>query len=100
MEFEKKDGKVTVLTAAANHEATCQSKAMTDVDKNAWYHEAVDYALANGIMGGYNATTFGPNDTLSRAMVVQILYNKEGKPAISGKHDFTDVPADQWLTTP
>ena len=95
--FEKKDGKITVLSAAANHEATCQSKAMTDVDKNAWYHTAVDYALANGIMGGSNATTFGPNDTLSRAMVVQVLYNKEGQPAISGKHDFTDVPVDQWF---
>lgn len=98
VEFEVKDGKATVLgTVAPNHDAVCQSKAMTDVDKNAWYHEAVDYALANGIMGGYNATTFGPNDTLSRAMVVQVLYNKEGQPAISGKHDFTDVPADQWF---
>lgn len=98
VEFEVKDGKATVLgTVAPDHDAVCRSKAMTDVDKNAWYHEAVDYALANGIMGGYNATTFGPGDTLSRAMVVQVLYNKEGQPAISGKHDFTDVPADQWF---
>ena len=98
VEFEKKDGKAAVLgTVAPDHSATCRSKAMTDVDKNAWYHEAVDYALAGGIMSGYNATTFGPNDTLSRAMVVQVLYNKEGQPAISGKHDFTDVPADQWF---
>ena len=98
VEFEKKDGKAAVLgTVAPDHSATCQSKAMTDVDKNAWYHEAVDYALAGGIMSGYNATTFGPSDTLSRAMVVQVLYNKEGQPAISGKHAFTDVPADQWF---
>lgn len=81
---------------AANHSATCLSKDMTDVDKNAWYHEAVDFALENKLMGGYNATTFGPNDTLSRAMVVQILYNKEGQPAVSGKHAFTDAPANQW----
>ena len=97
VELQVKDGKATVLASAADHSATCRSKAMTDVDKNAWYHEAVDYALAGGIMSGYNATTFGPNDTLSRAMVVQVLYNKEGQPAISGKHDFTDVPADQWF---
>lgn len=95
--IEVKDGKATAQAAAADHSAACPSKAMTDVDKNAWYHTAVDYALTNGIMGGYNATTFGPNDTLSRAMVVQVLYNKEGQPAISGKHDFTDVPADQWF---
>ena len=79
-----------------DHSATCPSKDMTDVDKDAWYHRAVDYALENKIMGGYNATTFGPNDTLSRAMVVQILYNKEGQPAVSGAHSFTDAPADQW----
>ncbi|MBO5339903.1 MAG: S-layer homology domain-containing protein [Oscillospiraceae bacterium] len=79
-----------------DHSATCLSKDMTDVDKDAWYHAAVDFALENKIMGGYNATTFGPNDTLSRAMVVQILYNKEGQPAVSGAHSFTDAPADQW----
>ncbi|MBO5339484.1 MAG: DUF4886 domain-containing protein [Oscillospiraceae bacterium] len=80
----------------ADHSATCPSRDMTDVDKDAWYHEAVDFALENKIMGGYSATTFGPNDTLSRAMVVQILYNKEGQPAVSGAHAFTDAPADQW----
>ena len=98
VEFEVKGGKASVLgTTAPDHAATCPAKAMTDVDKNAWYHEAVDYALTNSLMGGYNATTFGPNDTLSRAMVVQVLYNKEGQPAISVKHSFTDVPADQWF---
>ena len=98
VEFEVEGGKAVGTGAApVSHDDICLSKAMTDVDKNAWYHEAVDYALAGGIMSGYNATTFGPNDTLSRAMVVQVLYNKEGQPAISGKHDFTDVPADQWF---
>jgi len=63
-----------------------------------WYYDAVAYATANGIMSGYNATTFGPNDTLNRAMVVQLLYNKEGQPALNGlTHAFSDVPADQWF---
>lgn len=98
VEIEVKDGKASAQgSAAPSHTDVCPAKAMTDVDKNAWYHEAVDYALTNSLMGGYNATTFGPNDTLSRAMVVQVLYNKEGQPAISGKHNFTDVPADQWF---
>jgi len=49
-------------------------------------------------MSGYNATTFGPNDTLNRAMVVQVLYNKEGQPDLGGtKHSFSDVPASQWF---
>ena len=74
----------------------CPAKEMLDVGKSAWYHKAVDYALTNGIMGGYNFYTFGPYDTLSRAMVAQALYNKEGQPAVSGSHGFTDVAAGQW----
>ncbi len=68
-----------------------------DVNADDWFAGAVEYVVANNLMGGYNATSFGPNDNLSRAMVVQVLYNKEGQPAISGKHEFTDVPADQWF---
>ncbi len=71
--------------------------AMTDVGANDWYYSAVDYVIRNKIMSGYNAHTFGPNDTLNRAMVVQVLYNKEGQPALNGlKHSFSDVPASQW----
>ena len=68
-----------------------------DVAEDAWYSRAVNYAVDNGIMGGYGGGKFGPNDNLSRAMVVQMLYNKVGQPAISGKHGFADVPADQWF---
>ena len=45
----------------------------------------------------YNATTFGPNDNLSRAMVVQVLYNKEGQPAITGSNAFPDVKSSDWF---
>ncbi|MBE6956983.1 MAG: hypothetical protein E7450_05985 [Ruminococcaceae bacterium] len=74
------------------------SIAFDDVKQGAWYYEAVDFAVENGIMSGYNADKFGPNDTLNRAMVVQVLYNKEGQPALNGmKHSFSDVPASQWF---
>lgn len=75
----------------------CPSKNMIDVYISAWYHKAVDFALTNKLMGGYNAVQFGPNDTLTRAQVVQVLYNKEGQPTVSGAHGFTDVPTDQWF---
>jgi len=69
-----------------------------DVSESDWYYNAVNFAVDNGIMSGYNATTFGPNDTLNRAMVVQVLYNKEGQPDLGGtKHSFSDVPASQWF---
>ena len=73
-------------------------EAMNDVIPGAWYYDAVEYVINNKIMSGYNAFTFGPDDTLTRAMVVQVLYNKEGQPALNGqKHSFKDVPADQWF---
>jgi hypothetical protein len=71
--------------------------AMSDVGANDWYYDAVGYVIDNKIMSGYNAYTFGPDDTLTRAMVVQVLYNKEGQPALNGaKHAFKDVPAGEW----
>ena len=72
--------------------------SFADVKKGDWYYDAVSFAVDNGIMSGYNAATFGPNDTLNRAMVVQVLYNKEGQPDLNGlKHGFSDVPANQWF---
>ena len=69
-----------------------------DVSEGDWYYDAVNFAVANGIMSGYSADKFGPNDTLTRAMVVQVLYNKEGKPDLAGAtHSFSDVPASQWF---
>ena len=85
------------LIKATNASNPCPSVNFADVAPSAWYHDAVDYALTNSIMGGYNATTFGPNDTLTRAMVVQVLYNKEGQPAINGSHKFPDVKSSDWF---
>ena len=85
----------TELTSAIKRSSHA---GFADVKENDWFYEAVNFAVDNGIMSGYNATKFGPNDTLNRAMVVQVLYNKEGQPALNGlKHNFSDVPANQWF---
>ena len=69
-----------------------------DVASDDWCAEAVAYVTGKGLMSGYNVTTFGANDTLTRAQVVQVLYNKEGTPALNGAtHKFPDVPANQWF---
>lgn len=84
------------VTIEANYVNTCPSKNIKDVSAFKWYHEAVDYVLNNGIMSGYSAEKFGPDDTLSRAMLVQMLYNKEGTPAVTAENKFPDVPSGQW----
>ena len=68
----------------------------TDLDASAWYAAGIRYALENGVMSGYGDGKFGPSDTTSRAMLAQILYNLEGRPAYGGAADFTDVNGADW----
>ena len=76
--------------------AACPSAKFTDVDRNAWYHEYLDYVVTNGLMNGTSASTFAPNATTTRAMVVSILYRLAGSPAVSGANPFADVAAGSW----
>lgn len=96
--FTMPASKVTVeaIFAGINTEHICPSLAFADLNTSAWYHEAVDFVLANGLMSGYPGNVFGPNDTLSRAMLAQILYNLEDQPAASGDSGFTDVADSAW----
>lgn len=71
--------------------------AFSDLDPNAWYYWDIDFVLADDIMRGISDTQFAPNMNLSRAMLVQILYNIEGQPAHSGSSSFSDVNEGQWF---
>jgi len=85
------------VEGACDGGAGCASHGLTDLGGvDAWYHEAVDYVLAQGLMSGYGDGRFGPGDTLSRAQLAQILYNKEGRPAVSAENPFADVAAGAW----
>ena len=55
-----------------------------DVDADAWYAEAVTYCRDNGLMAGTSDTTFSPNTTMTRGMLVTMLYRLAGQPAQSG----------------
>lgn len=67
----------------------------TDVSKENWFYDAVQYVCGKGMMNGMGDGTFAPYTTTSRAMIVTILYRLEGQPqAAAGS--FTDVAADQW----
>lgn len=67
----------------------------TDVSEGDWFYEAVRFVQENGLMNGYSDGRFGANDTLSRAQLAQILFNKEGRPAVSGG-GFNDVDSGAW----
>ena len=67
----------------------------TDVEKN-WAYPGIQYCVTHGIMGGMGDGTFAPTGTTTRAQIVQILYNLEGTPAVSGTTPFTDLTANWY----
>ena len=77
-------------------EEPAEQTGFTDVAADAWYADAVAYVSENGLMSGDGSGSFDVSDPLSRGMLAQILYNKEGKPAVSAASPFTDVAADAW----
>ena len=71
------------------------TQMFTDVTKN-WAYPGVQYCVTHGIMGGMGDGTFAPTGTTTRAQIVQILYNLEGTPAVSGTTPFTDLTANWY----
>lgn len=91
-------GVVTVYMNPAQSEGSeplCPSRNFTDIEKDAWYHEGVDYVVANGMMNGVSATRFAPDMNTSRGMIVTILYRMEGSPE-AGKNPFDDVKSGSY----
>ena len=73
--------------------------SFTDVASGTWYEGAVRYAYLHDIMEGMSETEFAPATALTRAMAVQIFYNLEGQPDISGEnlgYPYEDVDAQAW----
>ena len=71
---------------------SCPSAGFTDVPgEGNWAHAGIDYCVANGLMSGVGGNLFAPKMTTTRAQIVQILYNLEGEPKVSGNTPFTDL---------
>ena len=71
---------------------SCPSAGFTDVPgEGNWAHAGIDYCVANGLMSGVGDNLFAPKMTTTRAQIVQILYNLEGEPKVSGTTPFTDL---------
>lgn len=68
----------------------------TDVPQGHWAGDAVQYVYENNLMGGTDSTTFSPNATTTRGMIVTVLYRLTGEPASGTASQFTDVAAGAW----
>ena len=67
-----------------------------DVAESDWFFQAVKYVFERGIMVGTSDTTFEPQSSVTRGQVVQMLYNLEGQPTVTGEDGFTDVQSKDW----
>ncbi len=77
----------------------CPSSAYKDVPGlENWAHVGIDFVLKSGLFYGTSDATFSPDDAMTRAMLVTVLYRLEGQPKVSAKNPFSDVESDTWYT--
>lgn len=86
---------VTFLWRANGSPVVDYAMNFTDVPADAYYTDAVRWAVSEGITSGTSATTFAPDMTVTRAQTVTFLYRAAGTPAVSGG-SFADVAADAY----
>ena len=94
-------GSTTPTTPApADHvcprDNSCPMTPFTDLEKTAWYHDGVHWAIENSVMKGVGNDLFDPNGATSRGMIVTMLYRMEGEPAIRSDTSFDDVKQGAW----
>ncbi|MGM9562639.1 MAG: leucine-rich repeat protein [Faecousia sp.] len=91
------NGICSVCGAKDPDDKPAEPVVFTDVAEKAWYHDAVEYAVTNGLMKGVGNGKFDPEGSMTRAMLVTVLWRYEGEPA-EGENTFIDVPDGTWYT--
>ena len=95
-------GEVVTSSIDQSFKATWKDKAevdvtemFSDVTKN-WAYPGIQYCVTHKLMSGTGGDKFAPTMTTTRAQIVQILYNLEGEPKVSGMTPFTDLTQDWY----
>ncbi|MCH5351993.1 MAG: S-layer homology domain-containing protein [Acutalibacter sp.] len=85
-----------VLMLLTTVPALAANTGFSDIPANAWYGEAVEYVREQGMMSGTGGGAFSPNGTMTRGMLVMVLYKHAGSPQVAGINQFTDVATGKW----
>ena len=80
--------------------ALAAAPTFSDVPQDAWYAQAVENAVEQGLMTGTSSNTFSPNTTMTRAMLATVLYSLAQTPPVSGEPQFSDTAQDSWFPRP
>lgn len=78
-------------------EAADATPSFTDVEGH-WAHDAIEAVCAEGLMRGMSEAAFEPETTMTRAMLVTVLYRMAGEPSVTGTVPYTDVSDGLWYT--
>ncbi len=79
--------------------AAVEDTGFSDVASDAWYAGDAAWCRDKGIMSGITETSFGPDATMTRAMLAVVLYRAEGSPVVTGLAGFPDVAADAYYSS-
>ena len=74
----------------------CPSAQYVDVDQTQWYHDPVDFTVANNLMIGYTAVEWGPTRDMTRFQALQVLYRLAGSPQGYDLSGIEDIPPTFW----
>lgn len=86
--------------AGGSRTASSRINPFVDIDPNAYYYEAVLWALENGITSGNSTNTFDPNGACTRAQIITFLWRAHDRPAVGSGTAFSDVPGDSYYANP
>lgn len=75
----------------------CYFEKFTDCTSK-WYHEAVDFMASEGFMEGVGGNLFAPDGTMTRAMMVTVLYRIANEPEVKAPSSFKDVDEGKWYS--
>ncbi|MBQ8523264.1 MAG: S-layer homology domain-containing protein, partial [Clostridia bacterium] len=78
--------------------AAAEESPYKDVKTGRWSYADIMYVTEKGLMNGTTADKFAPAETMTRAMVVTVLYRLEGEPEVQYQPVFKDVKEDKWFT--
>ena len=93
--FTMPSGPVTI-SASFRPAGSGTGLPFVDVTGSDWFYDPVAYVYQNGLMAGTSATTFEPNEDLTRAMMVTVLWAMEGSPVVNYRMDYDDVSDSDW----
>lgn len=97
----EKNGKLSVRIATKHLSSfvvtDIETAPFTDIPKH-WAYEAIKYTYNNSIMQGVGESIFAPDETMTRAMLVTVIYRLENEPAVNKSIPFVDVKAGEWYS--